>query len=343
MRNMSRSNRHYSFLFVLALLVPALLALAACGDDQSDGDDSSDTGDTPTEQTDEPEPTATEPTSEPDPTEPPTEDEATPTPTPASDSEATATPEEDETADDEEDTGERQVLIYLVRNEQVATASRTIAGTPEVAAGAMNELLTGITPYEEDLGFGTEVPFETEILGINLQDDGTVIIDLSSQFESGGGSFSMQMRVAQVVYTLTQFDTIDQVQFLIEGQEVEAIGGEGVMVDEPLDRSDFEDLTPAILVESPTPGEEVRSPMLLTGTANTFEATFQVEVVDNSGTVIYDDFATATSGTGDRGTFELEIPFDVTQEGNGTVTVYEESARDGSPMNIVEIPVDLRQ
>lgn len=335
---------HARFLLTLAVLLPALLVLAAC-EETDDADDSTGDSATPTEQAAETEPaddtgSTPEPTAEPEPTDPPEQDDETPAPT--AEPELTATPA-DEESDDEEASDMSTVRVYLVRNEEIGVAQRTIAGTPEVANGAMLELLTGLTPYEEDIGFSTEVPAETSLLGLNLQEDGTVIVDLSEDFGSGGGSFSMQMRVAQVVFTLTQFDTIDQVEFRVNGQEVDGLGGEGIIIDQPLSRSDFEDLSPAILVESPTPGEEISSPIHLAGTSNVFEATMQIEVIDNSGTVIYEGHATATSGTGERGEFDVEIPVDVTQEGLGTVIVYEASARDGSRTNVVEIPVDLRR
>ena len=53
--------------------------------------------------------------------------------------------------------------------------------------------------------------------------------------------------------------------------------GAGIVVDHPVRRADYEELTPAILAERPAPGEGVRDPLRIDGTANTFEATFQVE------------------------------------------------------------------
>jgi len=88
---------------------------------------------------------------------------------------------------------------------------------------------------------GTEVPAATRLLGLRVA-DGVATVDLTRAFASGGGSLSMRMRVAQVVYTLTELDDVDRVGFELDGAPATAIGGEGVLVDEPVGRADFEDL-----------------------------------------------------------------------------------------------------
>jgi hypothetical protein len=126
---------------------------------------------------------------------------------------------------------------------------------------------------------------------------------------------------AQIVYTLTQFPHIDAVAF--DGKRYT--------------RADFEDLTPSVLVESPLPFEEVTGPISAGGTANTFEANFQYEVLDADGDVIDENFVTATSGTGTRGTFEFTTA-DV-EDAATTLVVFETSAEDGSRIHEVEIPL----
>src|SRR4051812_17536790 len=105
-------------------------------------------------------------------------------------------------------------------------------------------------------------------------------------------------------------------------------------------RSDFEDLTPAILVEEPLPFASVSSPLRLRGTANTFEATFEYELLDPAGKVLAHHFVTATSGSGTRGTYDVKIPFEA-PNGLGKLVVYEVSAADGSKTHVVEIPLAL--
>jgi hypothetical protein len=129
---------------------------------------------------------------------------------------------------------------------------------------------------------------------------------------------------AQAVYTLSQFDPSKPVD----------VGGKSYT------RADFEDETPAILVESPLPFQAVTAPLRVTGTANTFEATFEYELADPDGKVLSHDFVTATSGSGTRGTFAFTIPFEA-PNGLGKLIVYERSAADGSKTHVVEIPLTL--
>lgn len=228
------------------------------------------------------------------------------------------------------------VAVYFARDEHIATAGRAVA-VPAVARGAMEALLAGPNAVERGLGMGSAIPAGTRLLGITIE-GGTATVDLSPEFESGGGSLSMTTRVAQVVYTLTQFETVDRVTIRLDGKDVDAIGGEGVPA-KNLMRDDFRDNTPLILVESPRPGEEVGTQIRVTGTSNTFEAALSWEVRDSSGKVIREGFATATAGTGTWGTFAFDVDLSGTDTGPITLVVFEVSAKDGSPVNVYEVPL----
>lgn len=232
--------------------------------------------------------------------------------------------------------GEADVRVYFTRDEKVATGSETVA-TPAVARGAVEALLAGPDVTEAAAGLATAVPTGVELLGVDIS-DGTATVDLSSDFASGGGSLSMQLRVAQVVFTLTQFDSVDQVDVHLDGQAVDGIGGEGVP-SEDLTRADFAGVTPFVLVESPVPGETVTSPVHLTGMSNTFEANVRFTVTAADGTVLADGHTTATAGTGTWGTFSVDVPLDGSPTGDGTVTAFEDSAEDGAAVNVYDVPV----
>lgn len=233
------------------------------------------------------------------------------------------------------------VRAYFLRDEKVGPVARDATGVA-TAAAALDALLAGPTAAEKALGLSSTIPAGTSRLGITIHDR-IATVDLSRQFESGGGSASMQGRVAQVVFTLTQFPTVDAVTFKVDGRPLTALGGEGLPLDNPQRRGDWEDWAPAILVETPLPFAEVTSPLRISGTANTFEATLQIKLTDAKGRVVYDHYATATSGTGTRGTFDVTIPFGAAHVGTGSLRVYESSAEHGRPIHVVEFPVTLQR
>lgn len=98
---------------------------------------------------------------------------------------------------------------------------------------------------------------------------------------------------------------------------------------------------PAIVVTSPRPGDQVSSPVRIRGNADVFEATVSIDILDSAGIPIVRTFTTATCGTGCRGTFSTSVRFAVDTTQPGTIRVYESSAKDGKPINVVDIPVTL--
>ncbi len=232
------------------------------------------------------------------------------------------------------------VTPYFLDGEQIAAGQPLEAPERGVAAAALRAVIDGPNGQEIAGGLTSAIPPRARLNGLTIQ-DGTATADLSREFEEGGGSLSMQARVAQVVYTLTQFPTVKRVAFRLDGRPVKAIGGEGVVVDPPVDRLDFEAATPAILVESPGFATAVSSPFTARGTANTFEANFQWELRDGAGKLLAKNFETATSGSGTRGTFSFPVPFSVTEPTQGALVVFEGSAADGSRIHVRSIPLTL--
>lgn len=96
-----------------------------------------------------------------------------------------------------------------------------------------------------------------------------------------------------------------------------------------------------IEVTTPVRGAEVSSPVTVAGTADVFEATVSIEILDGTNNRIAEAFATATCGSGCRGEFSVDVPFEVGSEQQGVIVVYELSAEDGTRTNAVRIPVTL--
>ena len=222
--------------------------------------------------------------------------------------------------------------LYLTHRDEVVADRR-------VGTAALEALLGGPTASEN--GVGTAIPDGTRLLGLTVR-NGVATVDLTSEFESGGGSLSMQMRLGQVVYTLTQFPTVEGVRFELDGRPVDVFSGEGIILDHPVSRADYDDLLPVIVVESPKRGATVSSPVRVSGTANVFEANVTVVILDAAGNEIARTFTTATCGTGCRGDFSVSVPFEVGEEQAGTIVVHDDDAAGtGTPPHQIHVPVIL--
>lgn len=259
------------------------------------------------------------------------------TPTPAAPAMAEVPPSEQELWFVQTEFGETLSWGATIMGGQVSTE---VAGDDPIAQKAafwLDILLAGaIGPFAE-AGDTTAIPEGTELLHV-AREDTELVVDLSSEFTSGGGSLAMQMRVAQIVFTGTQFQGIESVRILIEGQEVDGIGGEGAQPGG--ERRDFQEVAPAIVLESVKPNDELTSPVTIAGFANTFEATVIVRIIDAEGETS-ETFTTATCGSGCWGDFTQEGFFSVSEPQEGRIEVLTYSAEDGSERDLISIPVML--
>ena len=180
----------------------------------------------------------------------------------------------------------------------------------------------------------TSIPEGTRLLGLQIS-NGVATVNLSSEFEAGGDSISVSGRIAQVVYTLTQFPTVNGVRFEFDG-----VPPKSVFIG-AFTRADYTAFLPAIFVDRPAWGGTLGVPARVTGMANVFEATFRIAILDDTGTVLADQQAMASCGTGCWGTFDITIPYHVARAQSGTLRVYDLSAKDGSRENVTEYPVTL--
>ena len=206
------------------------------------------------------------------------------------------------------------VALYFLQDGKVWPEQRSIVSGPGIATEAMHQLFEG-----PESNLTTAIPLDTRLRGLTIN-GGVASIELDP-------AVTDRQALAQIAYTLMQFDTVKRVSFN---------GGA------PVGARAFEEQTPAILVESPLAGEDVDSGFEVTGTANTFEATFQYELLDADEKVLKKDFVTATSGSGTRGTFSFTVPYEASGPTEGRLVVFEISAEDGSRTNERSIPLSLR-
>jgi Immunoglobulin-like domain of bacterial spore germination len=105
----------------------------------------------------------------------------------------------------------------------------------------------------------------------------------------------------------------------------------------PVDESD-----PSIIVDTPQPGDDSTSPLVVTGQARVFEATVSFSLRLEGGEVLTETFATASIGAPEFGDFEAHLGYAGLQEVTpACLWVFEVSAEDGSPNNVMQVPVDL--
>ncbi len=211
--------------------------------------------------------------------------------------------------------GKLVLSVYFLRDGKVAAAHRVIPATQEVGGAALEALFKGPSESERAAGLATAIPKALTFQNLSVA-SGRARLDLSGN--------PRPPAKAQIVYTLTQFPTVQSVR----------IGSKAFT------RKSLERYSPAILLEQPVVGERVSSPVELRGTANTFEGRFQMEL-RAGGRRLAKHPLSASSGTGTRGTFDTSIAFKIRKPTAAVVLVYETSPQNGRPIHVVRIPLRL--
>jgi germination protein M len=228
------------------------------------------------------------------------------------------------------------LAVYLIRNGKLGLVHRLVSRTPAVGSAALRALLAGPADAERAAGLTSAIPGGTRLLGLSIS-RAVATVDFSRELDSPGNRLSLRQRAAQVVFTLTQFPSVHEVRFEVGGRPWRTLAA----LARPVGRPEFELLAPPIIVESPAAGAIVHSPLAIQGTADAFEATFAVRIVDGAGRVLREQVVMASTGSGERGTFAASVPFTVHTPQNGALLAFEYSAADGSITHLVRVPLRL--
>jgi hypothetical protein len=221
--------------------------------------------------------------------------------------------------------------VWFCKGGKLFPTQRSEPFTPGIGRASLNALLEGPSGAERAAGVGTAVPSGTTLLGLTIS-GGIARVDVSSEFRRSGETPFTPLQIGQVVYTIGQFSTVKRVVIEVNGGEI---------FETPQTTDGYENLLPAIVVYAPVLGSTVGNPVTISGTANVFEATVSLSILDANGNEIARGFTTATCGTGCRGDYSDSLSYQVNREQVGTIVVFESSAKDGSPINVVRIPVTL--
>lgn len=138
----------------------------------------------------------------------------------------------------------QEVAIYFLAldendNSIYKKVTREIPTEQNKLEFAIKELLKGPSLIEKSMGAYSEIPKETRLLGIK-QDGNKIIIDFSSDFQYGGGTDSIYSRIMQLVKTSVSNTKNKKIYLYLDGKIVNIIGGEGIMITQPLNEKSLE-------------------------------------------------------------------------------------------------------
>lgn len=97
---------------------------------------------------------------------------------------------------------------------------------------ALKSLVNGPSAKEKKLGVYTEVPAGTRLISIT-ETPSKVVINLSDEFELGGGTDGLYKRLFQLIKTSKKNSNLP-IYLQLNGKQVDVIGGEGIMINQPL-------------------------------------------------------------------------------------------------------------
>lgn len=131
-----------------------------------------------------------------------------------------------------------EVKIYFTKSKapeelSLVPVSRKVSKEDSIVGSALKELFLGPTTGEELRGVMTEIPVGTRLIKVEESED-EVLVDLSSQYLTGGGSAAMQLRYLQIYKTLKKICPLKELYLNVEGKTLKTIGGEGLEVTQPL-------------------------------------------------------------------------------------------------------------
>ena len=131
-----------------------------------------------------------------------------------------------------------EVKIYFTKSKAPEELSlilvpRKVSKEDSIVSVALKELFLGPTKSEELRGIMTEIPVGTRLIKVEESED-EVLVDLSSQYLTGGGSAAVQLKYLQIYKTLKKICPSKDIYLNVEGKSLKTIGGEGLEVTQPI-------------------------------------------------------------------------------------------------------------
>lgn len=144
---------------------------------------------------------------------------------------------EDVKADQAEETITSQ--LYLIdKSGLVVPYSMNLPKTDSVAKQSLEYLVEG-GPVSNMLpnGFRAVLPPDTQVLGVNIKEDGTAIADFSKEFNNYKKEDEAKILQA-ITWTLTQFDNVEKVKIWVNGHEQKEMPVNSTPIQDGVSRED---------------------------------------------------------------------------------------------------------
>jgi germination protein M len=229
-----------------------------------------------------------------------------------------------------------ELPIFFVRDGKLGVARRKVPADANIVTNALDALLAGPTEAESQAGLSSAIPNLTRVRGIGLIGD-VLAVNLSGSFSALGPQFSSELRVAQIIYTVSVFPV--RVLFQIDGQPARAVGGL-ILPDRPVTRDDFAGWAPPVLVETIGPNETLTPTTVISGSTAAAGTGVGIRLTDAAGNVLYEGSTTSAKGGGVRHLFETAVPF-TAAPGPAILTVSELDPAPSTQPLVLTIPVQL--
>ncbi len=117
---------------------------------------------------------------------------------------------------------------------------RPLSASKNQLKTAVVSLLQGPSYDEKTQGLYNEIPKGTKLLGLQTQGK-NIVINLSSDFQYGGGTDSTYTRMRQLIKTVLPYSNGHNIYLYIDGKQADVIGGEGIMISQPLSENSLDE------------------------------------------------------------------------------------------------------
>ncbi len=137
------------------------------------------------------------------------------------------------------------VTVYFLgmdknNNSIFKTVKREVPSGKNELRYALTQLVAGPSQYEKSVGVYSEIPKNVQIMGV-VESDKKIIIDVSGNIQTGGGADSLYSRFKQLIKTaIANSSPKKPIYLYIDGKQAEVIGGEGIMITQPLSENSLD-------------------------------------------------------------------------------------------------------